>query len=316
LADFKAAAAAAGLTPAEQKEMEALNKTLSVHRELSNLPQKVAQQAYASKSPDQQAALKRIAGEENPVTKPQRGWLGTAWHYTGGALLAGLTEVSDLSTRAYRTGAIALMEGKNLGDAWTTANDKGDKVFNPGRINKATSRFGNDRIQVAMRVAAGEKLSDIAASGTDTQKQIAAMAAQNKDDLFQDALDAVQAAKYSPGRQVANLITPESVEGSGFFYRAVSGAFDAAYRVLADPLLVAGKAKRAVDVSRYSLDVVIGGNKVDQVFAQPQVANFWNTYGAELGAYKKAIDAGATKEAVVIKQRLQRRCSSYKCRYC
>jgi hypothetical protein len=305
LADnLRAAAAAAGLTPAEQKEMEAFSKTLSVHRELSNLPQRTAQQAYAQKTPEQQAALRRVAGEEDPVTKPQRGWLGTAWHYTGGALLAGLTEVSDLSTRAYRTGAIALMEGKSLGDAWTTANDKGDKVFNPGRIQNASSKFGNDRMQVAMRVAAGEKLSEIASSGTEAQKQIAAMAAQNKDDLFQDALDAAQAAKYSPGRQVANLITPEQLEGSGFFYRAVSGAVDAAYRIFADPLLVAGKAKRAVDISRYSLDVVIGGNKVDEVFARPQVQNFWNQYGADLGAYKKAIDSGATKEAVDIKRRL------------
>jgi len=305
LADnLKAAAAAAGLTPAERKEIEALNKTLSVHRELSNLPQKTAQQAYASKTPEQQAALKRIAGEEDPVTKPQRGWLGTAWHYTGGAVLAGIQEVSDLSTRAYRTGAIALMEGKNLGDAWTTANDKGDKVFNPGRIENASAKFGNDRMQVAMRVAAGEKLSAIAASGTDAQKQIAAMAAQNKDNLFQDALDAAQAAKYSPGRQIANLITPEQLEGSGFFYRAVSGAVDAAYRIFADPLLVAGKAKRAVDISRYSLDVVIGGNKVDEVFARPQVAQFWNQYGTDLGAFKKAIDSGATKEAVDIKRRL------------
>jgi len=305
LADnLKAAAAAAGLTPAERKEIEAFSKTLSVHRELSNLPQRTAQQAYAQKSPDQQAALRRVAGEEDPVTKPQRGWLGTAWHYTGGAVFAGITEVSDLATRAYRTGAIALMEGKNLGDAWTTANDKGDKVFNPGRIENASAKFGNDRMQVAMRVAAGEKLSAIAASGTDAQKQIAAMAAQNKDNLFQDALDAAQAAKYSPGRQFANLITPADAEGSGFFYRAVSGAVDAAYRVLADPLLLAGKAKRAVDVSRYSLDVVIGGNKVDEVFARPQVAQFWNQYGADLGAYKKAVDTGATKEAVEIKKRL------------
>jgi hypothetical protein len=306
LSNFSAAASAAGLTPEEKKAMEAFNKTLSVHRELSNLPQKTAQQAYASKTPDQQAALKRVAGEEDPAVKSNRGWLGTAWHYTGGALLAGLTEVSDLSTRLYRTGAIAALEGKNIADAWTTANDKGDKVFNPGRIEKATSQFGNDRIQVAMRVAAGEKLSAIASSGTDAQKQIAAMAAQNKDDLFQDALDAVQAAKYSPGRQVANLITPEQLEGSGFFYRAVSGAVDAAYRVFADPLLIAGKAKRAVDISRYSLDVVIGGNKVDEVFARPQMQNFWNTYGADLGAFKKAIDSGATKEAVAIKQRLTR----------
>jgi len=303
--NLKAVAAAANLTPEEQKAMQALQTTLSVHRELSNLPSKVAQQAYASKSPDQQAALKRVAGEQNPAEKPQRGWLGSAWHYTGGALLQGLQEVSDLTTRAYRTGAIMVAEQKNIADAWTRANDKGDKVFNPGRIDKAISKFGQDRVNVAMRVAAGEKLSDIASSGTAEERNIAALAAQNKDDLFQDALDATQAAKYSPGRQVANLITPEAVEGSGFFYRAVSGAFDAAYRVLADPLLIAGKAKRAVDISNYALDVVVGGGKVDEVFARPNVQNFWNEYGAQLGAYKKAVKDGATQEAVNIKRRLQ-----------
>jgi hypothetical protein len=310
LADnLRAAAAAAGLTPAERKEIEAFSKTLSVHRELSNLPQRTAQQAYAQKTPEQQAALRRVAGEEDPVTKPQRGWLGTTFHYAASynpltLAYKGIVEASDFMTRAYRTGAIAVMEGKSIGDAWTTANDKGDKVFNPGRIQNASSKFGNDRMQVAMRVAAGEKLSDIASSGTDVQKQIAAMAAQNKDDLFQDALDAAQAAKYSPGRQIANLVTPEQLEGSGFFYRSVSGAVDAAYRIFADPTIIGSKVKRLIDVSRYSLDVVVGGGKVAEVFARPQVVNFWNQYGADLAAYKKAIDEGATQTAVEIKKRL------------
>jgi hypothetical protein len=302
--NLKAASAAAGLTPEEKKAMEALQKTLSVHRELSNLPSNVAKQAYSSKTPEQQAALKRVAGEQNPAEKPQRGWLGSAWHYTGGALLSGLQEVSDLTTRAYRAAVIPIAERGELGFAWTEANDKGDKVFNTGRIEKAKIKFGTDRVNVAMRVASGEKLSDIASSGTESERGIAALAAQNKDDLFQDALDATQAAKYSPGRQIANLITPEEVEGSGFFYRSVSGAFDAAFRVLADPLIIGGKIKRAVDISRYSLDVVVGGNKVAEVFAKPQVQNFWNQYGAELSNYKKAITEGATKEAVDIKKRL------------
>jgi hypothetical protein len=302
---LNAAAVAAGLSAEERKQMEALSKTLAVHRELSNLPQKTAEQAYASKTVDQQNALKRVAGTEDPATKSQRGFFGTAWHYTGGALIQGLTEVSDFTTRAYRTGAIAVQENKNLADAWTTANDKGDKVFNPGRIDKAKSKFGSDRVNVAMRVAAGEKLSDIAASGSEEERNIASIAAQNKDDLFQDALDATQAAKYSPGRQVANLITPEKYEGSGFFYKAVSGAVDALYRIRMDPFLVAGKVKRAVDISRYSLDVVVGGGKVDEVFARPQVQNFWNQYGAELSNYKKATKDGLTKEAVAIKNRLR-----------
>jgi len=303
--NLKAAAAAAGLSQQEQKEMEALSQTLAVHRELSNLPQKVAEQAYASKTPQQQAALKRVAGTENPAAKPQRGFFGTAWHYTGGATLQALTEVSDFMTRAYRTGAISVLENKNLADAWTRANDKGDKVFNPGRIEKAVSKFGQDRVNVAMRVAAGEKLSAIASSGTDAERSVAALAAQNKDEFFQDALDATQAAKYSPGRQVANLVTPEQLEGSGFFYKAVSGTWDAAYRIFADPLLIAGKAKRAVDIARYSLDVVVGGNKVAEVFSKPQVINFWNQFGAELVTYKKAIEEGATQVAVDAKKRLR-----------
>jgi hypothetical protein len=165
--NLKAASAAAGLTPEEKKAMEALQKTLSVHRELSNLPSNVAKQAYNSKTPEQQAALKRVAGEEDPAAKPQRGWLGSAWHYTGGALLSGLQEVSDLTTRAYRAAVIPIAERGELGFAWTEANDKGDKVFNTGRIEKAKTKFGTDRVNVAMRVAAGEKLSDIATSGTE-----------------------------------------------------------------------------------------------------------------------------------------------------
>ena len=241
--NLKAVASAAGLSQEEQKAMQDLQTTLAVHRELSNLPAKTAQQAYASKTPAQQEALKRVAGTQSPAEKPQRGWLGTAWHYTGGALLQGLQEVSDLTTRAYRAAVIPIYERGQLGFAWTEANDKGDKVFNTGRIEKAKSKFGADRVNVAMRVAAGEKLSDIASSGTEAERNIAALAAQNKDDLFQDALDATQAAKYSFGRQVANLVTPEQVEGSGFFYKAVSGAFDAAFRVLADPLLIFGDAR-------------------------------------------------------------------------
>ena len=166
--NLKSASFAAGLSPAEQKKIDDLNKVLNVHRQLSNLPSKVAQTVYKEKTPGQQQALIQTAGEEDPVTKPQRGWLGTAWHYTGGALLAGLTEVSDLTTRAYRAAVIPLAERGELGFAWTEANDKGDKVFNTGRIQNAKSKFGVYRVNVAMRVAAGEKLSAIASSGTDS----------------------------------------------------------------------------------------------------------------------------------------------------
>jgi hypothetical protein len=295
--------------------MEDLNKTLATHRELSNLPATVAQKAYASKTPEQQAALVKVAGNENPAQKANRGWLGTAWHYTLGGAFALAQEASDLATRAARTGLVAMDQGVPLfgkGNAWDIANDKGDNVFSPNRIDKANKQYGSTRISVAMRVAKGDKLSDIIATGTDEEKQIASLVQQNKDDLWNDALDTVNAAKYSPGRFVANAIdalTPGDLIKNGFMYKAVSGAVDAAYRVYADPLLGLGKAKKMVDISRYSLDVVVGSlekgpAKINELFARPQVAAFWDTYGAQLTKYREAVKSGNKAEAVAAKKQL------------
>ena len=291
--------------------MQDLSKTLSLHRELSNLPSNVASQAYAAKTPAQKESLIKVAGSEDPATKPKRGWLGTAWHYTLGGAFAVAQEASDLMTRVYRTGAIAFDQGVPLvgaGNAWDIANDKGDNVFNPNRIDKAKKQYGTDRISLAMRVSKGDKLSDIMATGTDAEKQLAALVQQNKDTLWNDALDTVSAAKYSPGRQIANAIdalTPGDLIKNGFMYKTVSGAVDAAYRVIADPLLGIGKAKKMVEISRYSLDVVVGGGKVEEVFAKPAVANFWNTYGAQLTKYREAVASGDKAAAVAAKRQLE-----------
>ena len=112
-------------------------------------------------------------------------------------------------------------------------------------------------------------------------------------------MDAVNAAKYSPGRFIANLFIPEKYEGSGFFYKAVSGAVDAAYRIFLDPLIVGGKAKKLYDVSKYSVEVIAGSAVRDGVafakyFDQPKTAVFWNDYGAKLKEYRKASETGDT----------------------
>jgi hypothetical protein len=317
--NLNAAAFAAGLSDAERAEIEALNKTLGVHRELSNLPANVATQEFNSKTPAQQNALKGVVGEE----PESRGWLGTTWHYTGGKLLSGLQELSDLTTRAYRTYAMAdVLEDAEKGNqykglsglkaAWDAANDKGDKVFDPNRIEKARKKYGDAQVNVATRIASGEGLDKIIAEGTEEEKQVARIAYKGfkTDDLnasgFQDVLDAVNAAKFSPGRQAANAVLPEQLEGSGLFYKPISGTIDAAYRILADPTLIGGKIKRILDAKKYALDVVIGSNKVDQVFANPKVANFWNTYGSELDKLNKAKSAGNTVEAVAATNNLKR----------
>ena len=329
--NLKAASFSAGLGPNEKKKVDDYNKSLTVHRELLNLPPDVATTVYNNKPENQRKILANNYGTEDPIVKPSRGWLGTAWAYTGGAIkegftlgLAGLQNVSDVTTRAYRAVAIPLSQGE-VGFAWDEANDKGDKVFNDGRIEDAKEKFGQAAVDVAIRIARGETAAEIAETATPDQLRYLRLADKKQGlekgqttkadqadrDLFQDTLDAVEAAKFSPGRQLANLILPASMEGSGFFYKAISGTTDAVYRIFADPLIVAGKAKRLYDIKRYAVDVLVGdfakgGTKLAEYFAKPAAINFWDEYGANLNALNKARTSKNVKEAIAAENNLKR----------
>jgi hypothetical protein len=313
--NLTSAAYAAKLAEEDRKKIEAYNKSLKAHKELTSLPPDLAQKQLAKYTPAQQASLKQQYGNEDPIEKPDQGWLSTAWNYTGGAilnaakeagkdLLGGLQNVSDFSTRLARTALIAGDQQVGLGEAWDIANDKGDKVFSPGRIERAKELFDPNAVAVAMRIAAGEDQGKILKEATPEQAKYLQLydkkqGTKEEQDLFQDTMDAVNAAKYSPGRFVANLFIPEKYEGSGFFYKTVSGAVDAAYRVFADPLIVGGKAKKFYDLSKYSVEVIAGSAARDGVafakyFDQPKTATFWNNYGAKLKEYRKVSETGDT----------------------
>jgi len=173
--NLKAAALAANLKGQQKKQVDDLVKSLFVHRELSNLPKEVAAAKYAALPPNQQEDLVKKYGTEDPATKPSRGWLGTAWHYAANynpitLAVKGTIEASDAMTRAYRAIAIPLSEGE-IGFAWDKANDKGDKIFNEGRIENARAKYGRDAVDIAMRIKGGEDVSKILATATPEQKK-------------------------------------------------------------------------------------------------------------------------------------------------
>lgn len=325
--NIKTAAVQAGLTPKENDQIDGLAKLIDSHQKLMAMPKEQAQIAAASQTPEQQKAHAAMFGGANP--------LGDAFHYLTSAAktiiaapFKALNEVSDFTTRLYRTGAIALDQGVDLATAFKTANDKGDKVFSPGRIAAAEAKYGKDVMSVAVKIAGGTQLSDIIASGTDEEKAIASTAAQlqqsgQTDHLLQDALDAAQAAKYSPGRQLANLLLPESMEGSGFLYKGISGIADAGYRIFADPTLQLGKAKKAYDAGNWMLYNLMGKEqysygrsligtvnndvRVDRVFSDPKVPAFFDAYGTELdnlAKARKAKDLTAMADAATNLKRL------------
>jgi hypothetical protein len=323
--NLKAASYAAQLSPAEKQRIDEFYKALEVHKTLSNLPSDVAKESYAKKTPEQQASLKQNFGNEDPVTKPPRGFFSTAWHYTGGEIadtlgnvISGLNKISNTSTRVARSIQLAADQNVSIKDAWTLAQEDGNNVFSPGRISNAKTKWGSDAVDIAMRLQSGEAPEKIIASVPEEQKKYIMLADKtnqkipginSEEDLaaaranFQDTQDAVAAAKYSPGRFIANLITPEQLEGSGFYYKAVSGTVDAAYRILADPLLLAGKAKRLYDVNKYALEVVAGKTEnLVEYFSKQGTIDFWNLYGEKLQVLTKA-QTSKNPEAILAARR-------------
>jgi hypothetical protein len=301
--NIKAISAQAGLTAAQQEQINGYIKAVDSHQKLTSLPSDVAKLEYSKLTPEQQKTLKDNFGN----VEQKRGWLGTALHYTVDPLITvvsapvklafkGVQELSDLSTRVVRTGLIAADQKIDIGKAWTTANDKGDKVFSPSRMAEANRIFGKQYMSVAQKVAEGMTLDQIIATGTEEEKQIASNAAQKKDKLFQDALDAANAAKYSPGRALANALLPQKWEGSGAAYKTISGLGDAAFRIFADPTLALGKAKKAYDVSKYALDNIIGNaGNVEKAFQVASVQKFDQAYVGALKNYsvaRKALKEG------------------------
>ena len=308
-ANLSAAALQAGLNGKKKEQVDGLSKLLDSHKALLALPETQAQAKFQTLPADQQNAHAALfGGNKGPI-----GWLGDAAHYMGNAVkqtialpFKALNEVSDFMTRIYRTGAIAVDQGVDLGKAFAIANDKGDKVFSPSRIEDATKLYGKDMMSVAMKVAGGMSLSEIIATGSEEEKQIASIGSQKKDKdyLLNDAIAKAQAAKYSPGRQLANFILPASLEGSGILYKGISGIVDAGYRIFADPTLALGKAKKAYDAGDWFLYNILGKEKftygrnlmatagnpaqVDRVFANPGVSNLFDRYGAALEKVKNA----------------------------
>lgn len=322
--NLKAAAFEANLSQSELDKVDDFSKALAVHKKLSSVPSAVAQQQYANLTPQQQNSLKKNFGTESPDQKPDRGWLSTAWHYAGEALSFG----TELVNRAYRTGAIAVMEGEDLGTAWKDAGSRGEKKFNPNRVNSAREKYGDAAVNVALKIAEGVKPQELMATATEEEKYYLQIADRTnskvlglKDegeltaarDLFDDTIAAVNAAKYSPGRQLANVvdaIVPGDFYENGFFYKLTSGTADALWRLRTDPLLLIGKAKKLYDVNKYSYEVILdsvrkGGAKADEYFNMPSTVAFWNQYGTKLQTYTKASKEGDKLTAATARREME-----------
>ena len=300
---LKAAAYAAGLSEQDKRKIDNLSKALTVHKNLLAMPAEAANAVYNSLPQNQQQNLVQNFGEETEEEKPKQGWLGTANHYTGYQAFKALNFLADRVSQTYRAVAIPLVERGQLGFAWDEAGKDGEKVYNTGRIEAATKKYTETQIKIAQKISEGADPADLINTATEQEKYYLRIAdPTNKESTreereeFDEALNAVNAAKFSPGRQLANIIdkvTPGDLYEQGFFYKAVSGVTDAIFRLRTDPFIVASKAKKLYDLNNYSVQVVAAqaggkGVRFDKYFDQPSTISLWDQAGIPL---KKLIES-------------------------
>jgi hypothetical protein len=323
------AAFRAGLNPSQTRQIDGLASALSTHQRLSDLPKQYANEEFNKLPNNKKQSLVSMTGTGKPDDDPNRSWLESGAHYAfspfkiaAKTLFDALDYASDTMTRVYRTGAIAANENINFGDAWGKAGRDGENVFIQDRINTAVSRYGNARVNVAKRIAAGVAPEIIFAEAqNEEEKRIAAEAQQSEtgdimDPLLRDAVAEVNAAKYSPGRQIANLFLPKDLEGQGMLYSWISGSVDASYRLFMDPTLALGKARKiylggsqALKVTgKYAATAKLGSaEKVSKyfdttdIFGTKNVQNLWTDYTERFTRYA---NAKTTDEVVVARTAL------------
>lgn len=326
------AAFRAGLNPSQTRQIDGLASALSTHQRLSDLPQQYAAEEFNKLPNNKKQSLVAMTGTSKADNDPNRSWLETGAHYAftpfkvaAKTLFDALDYASDTMTRVYRTGAIAANENINFGDAWGKAGRDGENVFIQDRINTAVSRYGNARVNVAKRIAAGVAPEIIFAEAqNEEEKRIAAQAQQSEtgdiiDPLLRDAVAEVNAAKYSPGRQIANLFLTKDLEGQGMLYSWISGSVDATYRLFMDPTLALGKARKiylggsqALKVTgKYAATAKLGSaEKVSKyfdttdIFGTKNVQNLWTDYTERFTNYVAAKQSGKTEDILAARQSL------------
>jgi hypothetical protein len=309
------AAKRANLSQSQMATIQALTGMYSTHSRLSNMPVNVASAEFNQLNAEQQKAMAAYFGATDD-TNPNRGLIGQAFYIASRPVVEPIKAVfkvagwaSDQMTRLYRTGSVATQEQINIADAWRRSGANGEMTFNPDRIEKVKEQYGLDRLWVAQQISAGLSLDKIVAtSQNENQKALAFKAGEagDQDPLTQEAVAKVNAAKYSPGRDLANALLPEDLE-RGRLYSWISGTTDAAFRIFADPTLLLGKARKGYLAGKYALDKTIGSaDKVDFAFQNKGITRFWDEFTKTTDELRKARTSGSAEGVAVATTKLRR----------
>ncbi len=267
------ASASAGLQGAEQKRAESTAWIVAKHKQLLNLEEDKARNAYKKLRPDVQEALTSLWGEQtyNKEEKGFFGKIGEGISAVGGKAMDVLTGYGEAIGTPFRAAAIAMGGPEKFFDrsTWDKAAD-GERIFDTVREERVDQFYGPTFSKIAKRLSMGDKLGDIV-SDLETEEEWAAFERSQKDPKYLAmALRDYDNAKISPGRGFAHLfnldpnIGQENQGAEGVLYKMVSGVMDAAVSIGADPTTWLFAPVSAIRNARYGLTSLLRAEQAVQ----------------------------------------------------
>ena len=279
-----------GLTGQDAQRVNGFAWLTQTHKQLLDMTDSDAMNAYKKLEPDIQESLKTYFGDQDYYgEKP--GLLGKAFKYVRAGVDDALDFLGDYGqaiTQPYRAFRIAgSVDGFFSKQTWKKAAD-GNRIFNTELERKVDEFYSPEVSRIAKRIAMGDTFAEVL-SDLQTDEDFATFEKfATGDQTFKQAIEDYSAAKISFGRDIARSlfkVGPGEFGAERKAYNFISGSFDLAGQIIADPLTYIAAPVKAINVARFSLvklaslDDTARGLKVSQLFQRQDVRDFWDTTG-------------------------------------
>lgn len=294
----------ANLSKPAQNAIEQYSHLFTKHRELLNKESTEAWDEYQKLDPQIQGALTSVFGITDYSKKPvdwtlsERIWKGVTSPFRG---LFGAAIAYNKTLNAPGAAFQQQVQGEQANEffnrkTWQHGWD-GTNMFDAVEVQRLDTAYGRTLGVLARGLAEGRTPGEIVASeGGITEEFVRALDLMyTQPEVFEPILKEYKRAQLSPGRTLARAVLGNRTTDNAFYttaFNVLSGVSDAAYQIAIDPLtyVTFGVAPAITKGARLAQLIREGRDSLPKIFNDPQVAKYWDDFGAVLDSYKKSKD--------------------------
>lgn len=311
-----AAAQKTNLSPTQVTQVQQMSYAIQENKQLNLLDPEKARASYDKLDSNAQKQLKFLFKDADYLQPPQdagdkvMGVLKVGFNIVASPIV-GLFKLAGNYNRLINTPYLVAREASQGADifarkTWSAAWD-GREVYDLGALKKAEDYFGIAKVEVAKGLLAGKTPGKIIEGYGKVDQTIldAITEAYNKPEDFRQVMDGVKYAQVSPGRDFARGMMKDMQMTNGGLHgdyingtiKNVSGALDAMYQIVIDPLTwITGGSTKAANIGEKLAETVRTyasegklSQGIDKIFQDKRVSTLWdNQLGPLIKRYSEA----------------------------